>query len=98
MFALHYVMFGLRFVKCFEFMKKEIPNLIRQYRFENGEMSQQRLAEIVGVSRQAVIAVESGKSVPSLLLAYKIAKAFDLFIEDLFLLDEMDRTPPTKRV
>jgi putative transcriptional regulator len=79
-------------------MKKEIPNLIRQYRFENDEMSQQALADAVGVSRQAIIAIESGKSVPSLLLAYKIAKAFDLFIEDLFLLDEMDRKPPTKRV
>jgi putative transcriptional regulator len=46
--------------------------------------SQADLAERVGVSRQAVNAVETGKHVPSLTLAFSIAEAFELKIEDVF--------------
>lgn len=46
--------------------------------------SQAALGERVGVSRQAINAVETGKHDPSLGLAFKIAEAFDLRIEDVF--------------
>ncbi|MBN2069774.1 MAG: helix-turn-helix transcriptional regulator [Opitutales bacterium] len=68
-----------------------IPNLIRQYRFENGEMTQQVLADTVGVSRQTIISLEAGRYNPSLMLAYRIARAFDLFIEDVFMLEDVEK-------
>ena len=48
------------------------------------KLSQAELGEQVGVSRQAINAVETGKHDPSLLLAFKIAKMFDLTIEEVF--------------
>ena len=51
-------------------------------------MTQQQLAEAVGVSRQTVNAIESGKFVPSTLLALKIARLFGKSVEELFSLDE----------
>lgn len=65
-------------------MGSNIRNQLRRLRFENDEMTQLQLAEKVGVSRQTIIAVEKGKYCPSLLLALKIAKAFDVKIEDVF--------------
>jgi putative transcriptional regulator len=62
----------------------ELKNNIRRLRFENGEMTQQRLADLVGVTRQTIIAVESGKYAPSLLLAFRIAKAFNVPLEKVF--------------
>lgn len=47
-------------------------------------MSQQELADIVGVSRQTIIQLERNRYNPSMLLAYSIAKVFDVTIEDLF--------------
>lgn len=47
-------------------------------------MSQQELADLVGVSRQTIIQLERNRYNPSMLLAYSIAKAFDVGIEDLF--------------
>ena len=60
-------------------------NLLRRLRFDNGEMTQQELANRVGVTRQTVIAIESGKYCPSLPLAFRIAKEFDRKIEEVFL-------------
>ena len=59
-------------------------------RFARAEvrMPQQQLAEAVGVSRQTVNAIESGKFVPSTLLALKIARLFGKSVEELFSLDE----------
>ena len=54
----------------------EITNQIRRLRFENGEMTQQQLADKAGVTRQTIIAIEAGKYAPSLTLAFKIAKTF----------------------
>ena len=74
--------------------KYEITNNIRTLRFFADEMSQQALAEKTGVSRQTINAVELGKYTPSLDLAYKIARAFDVNIEEVFeyeLLDEKER-------
>jgi putative transcriptional regulator len=64
--------------------KYQITNNIRTLRFFAGEMSQQALAEKVGVSRQTIISIEAGKYSPSLELAFKIAKAFEVNITEAF--------------
>ena len=64
-----------------------ITNQIRRMRFENGEMTQQQLADASGVTRQTIIAIESGKYAPSLTLAFKIAVAFGVRLEDVFQYD-----------
>ncbi len=61
-----------------------LTNKIRRLRFENGEMTQQQLADKAGVTRQTIIAIESGKYAPSLPLAFKIARTFGKPIEDVF--------------
>ena len=61
-----------------------LSNNIRRLRFENGEMTQQELADKVGVTRQTIIAIEADKYSPSLMLAFKIAKAFGLPLEEVF--------------
>lgn len=67
--------------------KSELGNNIRRLRFEHGEMTQQKLADIAGVTRQTIIAVEQGKYTPSLTLAFKISAAFDLKVEDVFIFE-----------
>lgn len=62
-----------------------VRNIVRRLRFENGEMTQQGLADRVGVTRQTIIAIESGKYCPSLPLAFKIAREFGMHIEEVFL-------------
>ena len=62
----------------------QLSNKIRRLRFDNGEMTQQLLADKAGVTRQTIIAVESGKYTPSLLLAFRIARAFGLSVEEVF--------------
>jgi putative transcriptional regulator len=61
-----------------------LSNNIRRLRFDNGEMTQQQLADKAGVTRQTIIAIESGKYAPSLPLAFKIARTFGKTIEDIF--------------
>lgn len=61
-----------------------IDNTIRRLRFEHGEMTQAALAKGVGVTRQAIIAIESGRYAPSLELAFRIAAAFGRPLEDVF--------------
>lgn len=51
-------------------------------------MTQQQLAERVGVSRQTINAIESGKFIPSTLLALKIARTFQKQVEQIFQLEE----------
>lgn len=53
-------------------------------------MTQQQLAALLGVSRQTIISLESGKYNPSILLAHKIAQTFGVRIEDIFLFEEED--------
>ena len=62
----------------------QITNTVRRLRFENGEMTQQQLADKAGVTRQTIIAIEAGKYAPSLPLAFKIARTFEISIEDVF--------------
>jgi putative transcriptional regulator len=61
-----------------------LTNNVRRLRFDNGEMTQQQLADKAGVTRQTIIAIESGKYAPSLPLAFRIAKAFGVGVEDVF--------------
>lgn len=61
-----------------------VTNRIREFRFRQGEMTQQQLADKVGVTRQTIIALESNKYLPSLLLAFRIASAFGTSVEDVF--------------
>jgi putative transcriptional regulator len=57
---------------------------IRRLRFDRGEMTQQELAEQVGVTRQTIIALEAGRYAPSLLLAFRISRVFGVTVEDIF--------------
>ena len=63
---------------------------VRHFREENG-LTQKELGEKVGVSRQAINAVETGKFDPSIWLAYDLARHFGVSIEALFLFKEEDR-------
>jgi len=62
----------------------KILNNVRRFRFENGEMTQQELADRAKCTRQTIIALEQGKYVPSLILAFRIAKVFNASLEDVF--------------
>jgi len=67
-----------------------LKNQIRRLRFENSEMTQQELADKAGVTRQTIIAIEAGKYSPSLTLAFKIAKAFKVSIENVFQYEDVE--------
>ncbi len=68
--------------------KTRVTNTIRTLRFMTGEMTQQQLADRVGVTRQTILAVENGKYSPTLELAFAIAKVFDKPLEDVFSMPE----------
>ncbi len=61
-----------------------IKNRIRRLRFDNNEMTQEQLANKVGCTRQTIIALEQNKYVPSIELAFRVAKAFDVPLEEVF--------------
>ena len=65
-----------------------VTNRIRELRFHAGEMTQQQLAERVGVSRQTIVATEQSRYAPSLELAFRIARAFGVPLEQVFGFDE----------
>jgi len=64
--------------------KDEIRNDIRRLRFEHGEMTQQELADRARCTRQTIIALEQGKYVPSLALAFRLARVFRKRLEEVF--------------
>ncbi|MCL4255526.1 MAG: helix-turn-helix transcriptional regulator [Anaerolineae bacterium] len=68
--------------------KSQLSNNIRKLRFEHDEMTQQQLADKVGVSRQTIVAIEKGNYSPSLELAFKIAHAFGVPLESVFSFDD----------
>ena len=72
----------------------EIQNQVRKLRFEHGEMTQQQLADKVGVTRQTIIAIEAGKYAPSLPLAFRLARTFGVSIEEVFHYNGADPTTP----
>jgi putative transcriptional regulator len=74
--------------------ENELKNQIRRLRFDNGEMTQQQLADKVGVTRQTILAIEADKYSPSLILAFRIAKAFNMPLEEVFQYEQNDLQPP----
>ena len=65
-----------------------ISNNIRKLRFNHDEMTQQALADKVGVTRQTIVAIEQAKYSPSLELAFRIARVFNLPLEEVFSFDD----------
>jgi len=65
-----------------------IKNNIRRLRFDHDEMTQEELANKVSCTRQTIIALEQGKYVPSIELAFKIARAFGVTLEEVFQYEE----------
>ena len=62
----------------------KITNCIRRLRFEHGEITQEELGRKAGCTRQTIIALEAGKYTPSLSLAFRLARAFNRQVEDVF--------------
>jgi len=72
-----------------------ISNRIRELRFRAGEMTQQALADSVGITRQTIIALEQGKYYPSLELAFLIAETFGVELQEVF--QHQNSSGPLKR-
>lgn len=68
--------------------KTRVTNNIRTLRFLSGEMTQQELAQQVGVTRQTILAIENGKYSPTLELAFAIARVFGKPLEEVFSIQE----------
>ena len=68
-----------------------VNNRIRRLRFDHDEMTQEELANKVGCTRQTIIALEQGKYVPSIELAFKIAQSFRVTLEEVFQYEEERR-------
>ena len=69
----------------------KVKNRIRRLRFDHNEMTQEELANQAGCTRQTIIALEQGKYVPSIELAFKIAKAFTVTLEEVFQYEETSK-------
>lgn len=65
-----------------------IKNKIRRLRFDHNEMTQEELAKRAGCTRQTIIALEQNKYVPSIELAFRIARSFGVSLEDVFQYEE----------
>jgi len=61
-----------------------ITNSIRALRFAHGEMTQAQLAELIGVTRQTIIAIEQSRYSPSLEVAFQIARVFQVPLDAVF--------------
>lgn len=72
--------------------KNLVGNHIRRLRFNHNEMTQQQLADKVGVTRQTIVALEKGNYSPSLELAFRIAHVFNLPLEEVFFYGEQTAT------
>lgn len=66
-----------------------MKNRVKEERKKNG-ITQEGLANLLGVSRQTIISIESGRYIPSTLLSLKISKFLDQKVEELFLLESSD--------
>ena len=73
--------------------EQRIKNQIRRLRFEANEMTQAELAEKASVTRQTIIALEAQKYSPSLELAFRIAKVFDVPLEEVFPIPHIRKVP-----
>ena len=63
---------------------------LRRYRFDHGELSQQQLADMVGVSRQTIVSIERGDYAPSVKLALLLAAKLGTNVENLYVLEDTD--------
>lgn len=63
---------------------------LRRFRFDRGELSQQQLADMVGISRQTIISIEKGDYAPSVRLALLLAEKLETTVEELFILEDID--------
>ncbi len=68
--------------------KARIRNSLRKLRFERDEMTQQALADAADCTRQTIIMLEHERYVPSLALAFRIARIFDRRVDDIFAYDD----------
>ena len=66
----------------------KVINRIRRLRFDHNEMTQEELANKVGCTRQTIIALEQNKYIPSIELAFRVAKAFGVPLEEVFQYEE----------
>ncbi len=64
---------------------------LRRYRFDCGELSQQQLADMVGISRQTIVSIEKGDYAPSVKLALLLAEKLKTSVDQLFILEDKDR-------
>lgn len=71
-----------------------VTNNIRALRFAHDEMTQADLAERIGVTRQTVIAIEQGRYSPSLEMAFRIARVFDVRLDDVFQYPDAEEAAP----
>ena len=69
----------------------KLINRIRELRFKNNGMSQQELADLIGVSRMTIYSMEKDRYVPSTVLALKIARVFNTTVEEVFSLPEDEK-------
>lgn len=68
--------------------KGNVSNRVREFRFHNGEMTQQDLASRIGVARQTIIAIEQGRFCPSLESALRMAQVFEAPVDEIFTLED----------
>jgi putative transcriptional regulator len=68
--------------------KGVLENKLKEFRFHHDQMTQEELADVLGVSRQTILAVEHGKFNPSVVLALRMARFFHARVEDIFVLQE----------
>jgi putative transcriptional regulator len=69
-----------------------LGNKLKRCRFDHDDISQQSLANAVGVTRLTIHSIETGKFVPSTLLAFKLARFFGKNVEEIFfIIDEQDK-------
>jgi putative transcriptional regulator len=71
-------------------MNGPMKTTLRKFRFESNELSQQQLADMVGVSRQTIVSIERGDYAPSVKLALLLAEKLGTAVEALFILEERD--------
>jgi len=67
-----------------------VRNHVRRFRRQVHDMTQQELADRVGVTRQTILSIEGGRYNPSVALALRLAETFGVSVEDLFMLDKED--------
>ena len=68
--------------------KNVVENKLKEFRFNHHQITQEDLANALGVSRQTILAIEHGKFNPSIVLALRLARFFGITVEEIFMLRE----------